>query len=1317
MLDRTHESLPPKENDDNTYTLGNIGRHNIVMACLPLGQYGTNNAAIVASNMHRSFPSIRIRLMVGIGGGVPGHVDIRLGDIVVGNRVIQYDMGKMLSGGRIQRTGVPREPPSALLKAIAQLQAHHERTASQVPAILAKVFERYPSLSRFAYPIALEDRLFRATYEHGQQPDCHHCDLSELQGRPERTSRDPKVYHGGIASGNQVVKSAKDRDALAQELGIICFEMEAAGLMDIFPCLVIRGICDYADSHKNKQWQPYAAATAAAFAKELLSVIATSAAAMTPAVVQDSRATETPTPTPTPHDKHGSYKDWLDPSKAAQHRGFLWIRGKPGAGKSTLMKFAYGNVRRRSEANTCHISFFFNARGDELEKSTVGLHRSLLLQVMERVPDLQSVLDDPVLIPQQQSVCPSTEVLRELFRNAVMGLGQRRLVCFVDALDECDEEQVREMVTYFEDLGDEATNDGIQLQICFSSRHYPHIEIENGLRLTLEDQPGHEKDLEKYVRSCLRVGKRSDAEEIKNGVLKKANGVFMWVVLVVDILNKEYARGRISAARRKLDEIPSRLSELFKDIVRRDNEHMEDLLLCIQWILYAKRPLTREEFYFGMLCRSPEDLSAFDPERITNSDLDLAVVSSSKGLAEITKSKVGTVQFIHESVRDFLIKDNGLQDIWPEIGEKFQSTGHEKLKQCCHAYINFGTTNHIDITESLPKANSPGAKELRQRISKELPFAEYAAEHVLYHANAAATEIPQNDFLEGFSLREWIHLNNVLEKHEIRRYTPNANLVYILAEKNLIQLVETYVRDHPNNIHVMGERYQFPMFAALSNGYLLAAKALFGQTAKSYRHEDLFSSIYSTKNLVIRKNQTPLLWAIENRLVALATIMAADTNTDPSLVDEYRRTALHLASILGDDAAAVVLVESLIDLHAKRLNKALASTTMDTAQASQPITAKASVDMFTFINRKDSSGGSPLSLAASGGFDHVVQKLVDKGASIDTRDITSQTPFYLAAYAGHATVVRILLENGAPVDDLDRNGNTALHDAAGGGHTAVATVLLDYGASVSKTNYDGMTPIHLAATRGHEAVVKNLLEHGAPVDDLDRNGNTALHDAAGGGHTAVATVLLDYGASVNKINCNGMTPLHLAATRGHEAVVKNLLEHGAPVDDVNCNGETALHYAAWYSRTAVATILLEYGASVNKINCNGTTPLHLAAYEAYEAVVKTLLEHGAPVDDVNRNGETALHNAVRYGHTAVVATLLENGARSNKGVGLVGRTPLHLAVKYGKVGAVKLLLKHGASIHDKDRNGQTPLSLAIARGDQAVAKMLEENHTNIEGPK
>ena len=103
--------------------------------------------------------------------------------------------------------------------------------------------------------------------------------------RPVRDKHDPVIHYGLIASGNRVIKHGGTRDKLGQELGILCFEMEAAGLMDNFPCLVIRGICDYADSHKNKQWQGYAAATAAAYAKELLSVIHPNQVEETPSAV------------------------------------------------------------------------------------------------------------------------------------------------------------------------------------------------------------------------------------------------------------------------------------------------------------------------------------------------------------------------------------------------------------------------------------------------------------------------------------------------------------------------------------------------------------------------------------------------------------------------------------------------------------------------------------------------------------------------------------------------------------------------------------------------------------------------------------------------------------------------------------------------------------------------------------------------------------------------------------------------------------------------------------------------------------------------
>lgn len=274
MLDATHPTLPSSPADTNTYTFGRIAKHNIIVACLLSGHYGTNNAASVASNLRRSFPSVQLGLMVGIGGGVPGKADIRLGDVVVGDKgVIQFDLGKAVGDGQFRRTGSLSKPPPALLTAVAKLRADHVLRSSQIPSILSKMLEENPSMIKYAHCGTLQDRLYDCTYEHTQSiDDCSHCDESRTINRPTRSSTDPHIHYGLIASGNQVMKHGRIRDQLAQELDVLCFEMEAAGVTDNVPCLAIRGICDYSDSHKSKPWQEYAAATAAAYAKELLCV-------------------------------------------------------------------------------------------------------------------------------------------------------------------------------------------------------------------------------------------------------------------------------------------------------------------------------------------------------------------------------------------------------------------------------------------------------------------------------------------------------------------------------------------------------------------------------------------------------------------------------------------------------------------------------------------------------------------------------------------------------------------------------------------------------------------------------------------------------------------------------------------------------------------------------------------------------------------------------------------------------------------------------------------------------------------------------------
>ncbi|KAI3054887.1 hypothetical protein CBS147353_11388 [Aspergillus niger] len=282
MLDDIHTPLPQPESDHNVYTLGRVGRHNVVVACLPSGVYGTISATGVVSHMVSTFRNIRFGLMVGIGGGVPSHsADVRLGDVVVSkpsvtsSGVIQYDYGKTLCSGRFQHTGSLNKSPPVLLKAVSQLESDYMTGKRLTSEILDGVLHNCDTMQeQFSRP--KDDWLFPPTYNHkGSEHDCSVCDQAKLVNRPKRRTDVPFIYYGSIASGDQVMKDAKTRDSIARDLDILCFEMEAAGLMDELPSLVVRGICDYCDSHKNKQWQGYAALAAAAYTKALLSIVPT----------------------------------------------------------------------------------------------------------------------------------------------------------------------------------------------------------------------------------------------------------------------------------------------------------------------------------------------------------------------------------------------------------------------------------------------------------------------------------------------------------------------------------------------------------------------------------------------------------------------------------------------------------------------------------------------------------------------------------------------------------------------------------------------------------------------------------------------------------------------------------------------------------------------------------------------------------------------------------------------------------------------------------------------------------------------------------
>lgn len=481
MLDEEHEEL---HIHSLPYTLGRIGLHNVIVACLPAGQMGTNSAAGVASQMMSDFKSIHFGFLVGIGGGVPNSTtDIRLGDVVISQPhlqypgVVQYDFGKTEEGGKSSRIGSLNSPPAILLTSVSKLTADARRGRNGITKHLQKS-DLSPTPTRQSPG---DDVLFEAAYAHAGGSSCIACDRNRVVQRTPRENQSPMIHCGTIASGNQVMKDGVTRGKLSANLGggILCFEMEAAGIMNSFPCLVIRGICDYADSHKNKGWQVYASAAVAACAKEFLyitpgveSVGKTSRGSSNERLVYSQElsihmepSTEIST---SPNGMKSSsvsvdqrrqvltqslsfaeidvrhtniqnaytetckwlldqpeYQDWRDPSKLSEHYGFFWLKGKPGAGKSTMMKFAYANAIK-TMTDTTILCFFFNARGISLEKSVEGLYRSLLSQLLDKLPDLQSILDTLSIEASSASVSSlwTAEILQKLFQCAIEKLGE-----------------------------------------------------------------------------------------------------------------------------------------------------------------------------------------------------------------------------------------------------------------------------------------------------------------------------------------------------------------------------------------------------------------------------------------------------------------------------------------------------------------------------------------------------------------------------------------------------------------------------------------------------------------------------------------------------------------------------------------------------------------------------------------------------------------------------------------------------------------------------------------------------------------------------
>ncbi|KXG47757.1 uncharacterized protein PGRI_016270 [Penicillium griseofulvum] len=1195
MLDESFGILDAQDpNDSNTYTLGRIGNHHVVIACLPGGQYGTTSATTVANNMVRTFSkSLRIGLMVGVGGGIPSAAhDIRLGDVVISypegtsGGVLQYDMGKFVSEGQFHRTGSLNSPPKALLTASNLMKAAELTDDPRYFEYLLKAIARTARTRKnFARP--QQDRLFKPEHVHPTTAStCDNCLAVWEETRSERETTDPQSHYGIIASGNAVIKDGYAREQLRLSTGALCVEMEAAGLMMDFPCIVVRGICDYADTHKNKEWQGYAALAAASYAKELLGYIPTTHVSRENLVVdvcsglkeevegvnkrldraydqQEQHHNEQKTRDLTDQQqrchqvfKITNYEEQknINPQKVegtcqwalqnpeytrwweSRCNDLLWVSADPGCGKSVLARSIIDDQVRASSSRVT-VCFFFFKENDNQNRLDIALC-SVLHQLFSQRPHLL-----PYAMPSWEKngkkLQQEADELWRIFTAAVSADVSHKTICVFDALDECREMDQERLIEKLQFFYRSSSKTDTCLKFLVTSRPYDHIQ-ENFRAITDSFPQVHIKgeeendQIHKEIDLVVKIRVKELAEAVKlsmedyqrveQQLLQMEHRTYLWLYLAIDDIHTTFKRS-LRPTESSIRLVPSSVNAAYEKILCRvPGDQMDTVKKILEIIVAARRPLTIREMAIALGIATYPEAQTTVEARLDATHLE-GKIRQLCGLFVFTNNS--KIYLIHQTAKEFLIRKDCSEKLhltyWSGL-----SDAENQMADICLRYL---------LMEDL---------EDDQGNSNIQAFLQYSAVHWADHVRQMRKE---ND-----------RLHRVYDMSENR-----FSLWFPIFWKAVMPYINQRSMD-ALNLAAFNGHYQ-------EVNFLLAIKK---------------QDVNTTDDAGI----TPLIWASRNghdEIVQILLEQGADVNAQ----SERYGGALCAASEGGHDKTVQILLEQGADVNAQ--SEFYGNALYTASRRGHDKVVQILLEQGANINAQGRYSENALCAASRSGHDKIVQILLEQGADVNARGGMYGSALQAASSEGYDKIVQILLEQGANINAQGRYSENALCAASGRGHDKIVQILLEQGADVNARGGMYGSALEAASSEGYDKIVQILLEQGANINADSRAYGNALQVAAEGGHDKTIQILLEQGADVYARSRIYGNALYAASRRGHDKVVQILLEQGADVNARGRHGENAFQAASERGHDKIVQILLEQGADINTQGCDNGNALQVAS--------------------------------------------------------------------------------------------------------------------------